>query len=291
MVSNQDHQQRVNSHFDSASSYWAEIYTARSVEGAIYQHRKALVLRWIDELGLPQGSKVLEVGCGAGLMTIELARRGYVVDGVDSSEAMVERALQNAARSDVEDRINVFRGDVRSLPFEENSFNLVLAIGVIPWLDSPGVAVSEMARVARPGGYAILTSDNRARLNYLIDPKCNPTLGPLRQFLKRVLEDTGLREPHSDSLRANLHTTSYIDRIIYQNHLEKIKAATVGFGPFSFLGRTLLSEAAGIRLHSRLQALADRGVAGIRSTGSQYLILARKPLETPAAEDGSLPVT
>lgn len=279
VVSHQDHQQRVNSHFDSEASYWAEIYTARSVEGAIYQHRKALVLRWIGELALPQGARVLEVGCGAGLMTIELVRRGYVVDGVDSSEAMVERALQNAARSDAGDQINIFRGDVRSLPFEEGSFSLVLAIGVIPWLDSPDAAVREMAHLTRPGGYVILTSDNRARLNYLIDPKCNPSLAPLRRFLKRVLEGAGLRKSRPESVRANLHTISYIDQIVHQNHLEKMKAATVGFGPFSFIGHTLLSEPAGIKLHSRLQALADRGVAGIRSTGSQYLVLAQKPLK------------
>jgi hypothetical protein len=50
----------------------------------------------------------------------------------------------------------------------------------------------------------------------------------------------------------------------------------LGFGPFSFLGRTLLPDPLGIRLHHRLQALADRGVAGLRSTGSQYVVLARK---------------
>jgi hypothetical protein len=72
-----------------------------------------------------------------------------------------------------------------------------------------------------------------------------------------------------------MHTTSYFDRVFSQNRLEIEKAFTLGFGPFSFLGRTLLPESLAIRLHCRLQALADRGVAGLRSTGSQYLVLAR----------------
>ncbi len=188
---------------------------------------------------------------------------------------MVERARRNASGSDAGNRAKVFRGDAHSLPFEDNLFSLVLAIGVIPWIESPSTAVHEMARVVKLGGYALLTSDNRARLNHLLDPRWNPAFGPLRRLLKHVLERTGLREPRS-CVPSHFHTTSYIDRVIFQNRLEKVKAVTLGFGPFSFLGRTLLPNSLGIGLHRRLQTLADRGVAGIRSTGSQYLVLARK---------------
>jgi len=246
------------------------------VKGVIYQHRKAAVLEWIDELALPPGSRILEVGCGAGLTTIELARRGYIVDGIDSSETMVEHTLHAAIESGARDWVKVVRGDAHSLPFEDSTFSLVLAVGVIPWIESPDTAVREMARVVRPGGYVLLTSDNRARLNHLLDPRWNPALGPLRRLLKRVLERTGLRNSRS-FVPSHFHSTSYIDRVIYENRLEKLKAVTLGFGPFSFLGRTLLPYSDGIRLHHRLQALADRGVPGLRSTGSQYLVLARKP--------------
>ena len=270
-----DHQKQVDSYFDSVSSYWAEIYNARSVEGVIYQDRKALVLQWVDELELPEDARILEVGCGAGLTTIELARRGYVVDGIDSSEAMVERARHNALESGIGDRVKVFRGDAYSLQFENDVFSLVLAIGVIPWLESPGTAVHEMSRVTKPGGHVILTSDNRARLHHLLDPRGNPVLGPLRRSLKGILERKGLRKTPS-SVPSHYYSNSYVDRLIFRNHLEKVKGVTLGFGPFSFLGRTLLPNSAGIELHHRLQALAHRGVAVIRSTGSQYLILARK---------------
>jgi hypothetical protein len=50
----------------------------------------------------------------------------------------------------------------------------------------------------------------------------------------------------------------------------------VGFGPFSFWSREPLSDVAAIRLHERLQALADRGVPVLRSTGWQYVLSARK---------------
>ncbi len=275
MRDRRDHQEQLDSYFDSRSAYWAEIYNARSVEGAIYQHRKAVVLRWIDGLALPRGSKILEVGCGAGLTVVELAHRGYAVEGLDSSEAMVENALRRASEAGVGDRVRVFRGDAHSLAFEDGRFSLVLAIGVIPWIESPATAVAEMARVVKPGGCVVLTSDNLARLNHLLDPRWNPALGPLRRFLKRALERAGLRKPRS-FVPSRFHSASYVDRIISESGLEKTKALTLGFGPFSFLGRTLLPDSLGIRLNYLLQALADRGVPGIRSTGSQHLVLARK---------------
>ncbi len=275
-MSYRDYQERVDSYFDSRSSDWEEIYNTRSVQGVIHQTRMAMVLEWIDDLALPKRSRILEVGCGVGLTTIELARRGYVVDGIDSSEVMVERARRNASGSDVGDRVKVFRGDANSLPFADDTFTLVLAMGVIPWLESPDTAVREMARIVKPGGYVIMNSDNLLRLNYLIDPLRNPALAPLRSLLKRTLEKARLRKPRADAGLVHMHTTSYMDRVFSQNQLEVEKAMMLGFGPFSFLGRTLLPDSLGIRLHHRLQALADRGVAGLRSTGSQYVVLARK---------------
>lgn len=276
-LSNKDYQKRVDEYFDVRSSDWAEIYSARTVQGMIYQQRMRTVLKWIDDLALPRGSRVLEIGSGAGLTTIELASRGYVVDAIDSSEAMVERTLLSVTGSDVGSQVKVFRGDAEALPFEDNQFALVLALGVIPWLESPDTAIREMTRVAKPGGYVILTSDNYMRLNHFADPRRSPVLAPLRRFLKRALERARLRKPRTGPALVHMHTTSYIDRIFSQNQLKIEKSRTLGFGPFSFLGHRLLPDSIGIRVHLWLQTLADRGVTGLRSTGSQYMVLARNP--------------
>src|SRR5437773_1141181 len=64
--------------------------------------------------------------------------------------------------------------------------------------------------------------------------------------------------------------------------LEKIAGRTVGFGPFSVLGWKVLSDSSGVRVHRRLQQLADRGVPILRSMGTQYIVLARKGVATSA---------
>src|SRR2546429_6673175 len=61
--------------------------------------------------------------------------------------------------------------------------------------------------------------------------------------------------------------------------------STVGFGPFSFLGWKFLSDSSGVRVHRRLQQLADRGVPILRSMGTQYIVLARKGVATSRSEE------
>src|SRR5689334_18584214 len=91
--------QRVLEHFNAAAGGWDEIYRDNSVRGAVIKVRHTLALKWVRELQLPADARVLEIGCGAGFLSISLAELGYVVDALDASEQMVELARTHAARS------------------------------------------------------------------------------------------------------------------------------------------------------------------------------------------------
>src|SRR5262245_40574203 len=79
------HQQLVNERFHDRALRWGEVYQCEDLFSVILQHRQARALSWIDALGLPAGSPVLEIGPGAGFMTVELARRGYSVQAADTT--------------------------------------------------------------------------------------------------------------------------------------------------------------------------------------------------------------
>jgi 2-polyprenyl-3-methyl-5-hydroxy-6-metoxy-1,4-benzoquinol methylase len=269
-------QQKVNAYFQSQSSYWKEIYTSNDVYAEIHRNRYARVLEWIDGLGLAPSSKVLEIGCGAGYMAIALAQRGFQVHAIDSAEAMVEQACQHAVEAGVADRLSMDIGDVHSLSFEDESFDLVLAIGVIPWLERAEPAMQEMARLTRPDGHVILTADNRARLTNYLDPWQLPALRPLKRHVKILLERTKLRYRSPDDIDSALHNCRFVDEAMAHFELFKVRSMTLGFGPFAFFRRSILPEKLGIALHYRLQSLAERNVPVFRSTGAQYIVLARK---------------
>ena len=79
-----DAQVRINSHFRTTASDWDEVYRSCTVFGAIHQHRLTAVLSLVDQLRLAEGSRVLDIGYGAGLVTTALAQRRYAVDAGDS---------------------------------------------------------------------------------------------------------------------------------------------------------------------------------------------------------------
>lgn len=270
----------VNAYFHSHAAFWRDVYASGGVQAEIYQARHATTLAWIDSLSLAPGARVLEIGCGAGHLAVALAQRGLCVHAIDSATAMVDLTRQHAAESGVTETLRVETGDTSSLRFADESFDLVLAIGVIPWLQWPELAVQEMARVVRSGGYVILTADNWARLTHLLDPGfwLMPVISPLKQRIRDTVERIEVRRWPPDEISATFHRHGTIDRMLSRRGLVKVRGITIGFGPFRFLGRPVIPESWGIPLHYQLQRLADRDMPIMRSTGAQYLVLAMRPI-------------
>jgi len=269
-----EQQERTDAHFAATSAYWKKIYEFGDVDAAIYRDRRSAVLAVAQKLALSTEWPVLEIGCGAGLTSVALAQAGYTVQAVDTVDAMIKLTCQHAEDAGVSGRVITSIRDVHELNFPDNTFSLILEIGVAPWLHSLDKAAREVARVLRPGGYLITTADNYWRLNHWLDPRYFPPLGPFRKRIRSVLERLALCKPSGASAR--LHSIREFDASLAAVGLEKIEGRTVGFGPFSFLGQKLLPDSSGIRLHHWLQNHADRGVPVVRSSGTHYIVLARK---------------
>jgi ubiquinone/menaquinone biosynthesis C-methylase UbiE len=263
--------------FDRGATYWDELYDASDFEAtAYYRSRLQRTLAWVDALALPSGARVLEIGFGAGRGTLALAERGLVVTGVDTSERMLEIATRAATSAGLTDRISLSLGDAHSLGFADRSFDLVLALGVIPWLDRPARGVREMARVTEPGGHVIASANNRRQLNRVLDPRLNPGTERAKQIALRAAHRLG-HEPWTPAVAPRHDSRRRFECWIRDAGLHPRRVATLGFGRFSLLGRPLLSRPASIRLHHRLQARADAGFAVLSSSGAQVLVLSQKP--------------
>jgi ubiquinone/menaquinone biosynthesis C-methylase UbiE len=268
-------QQYVTDFFESTAAYWRSIYSDDRLVPTIYQDRHTTALRWVQNLDLRPNARILEVGCGAGLLTVALARNGYMVDALDSTDAMLQMTQNRAAHQCLQHRVQTHAGDVHALPFPDHTFDLVIALGVIPWLHSEQLALREMRRVLNGGGYLLVTADNNARLDRLLDPLSSPLLAPLRLAAKYCLRLCRLWSPPS-GFQAKRHYPSEIDRSIDACGFGHVKSCTVGFGPFTFLGKSVFTDAAGVRLHRLLQTFASRrGSSLLRWTGSHYLVLAK----------------
>ncbi|WNS73941.1 class I SAM-dependent methyltransferase [Bacillus sp. DTU_2020_1000418_1_SI_GHA_SEK_038] len=101
---------------------------------------------------VPSGSTVCDLGCGDGFGSLKLAEAGYIVTGIDVSEEMIEKAKEINQNN----RSQFIKGDISSVPFDEDSFDAVMAINSFEWTEDPLKALIEAQRIVKPGGYACI---------------------------------------------------------------------------------------------------------------------------------------
>jgi 2-polyprenyl-6-hydroxyphenyl methylase / 3-demethylubiquinone-9 3-methyltransferase len=107
------------------------------------------------------GKRVLDMGCGAGLLTEPLARLGGQVTGVDAAPENIAAAKAHAAESDLS--IDYRAGDLSAVA--EESFDLVISLEVVEHVTDPAAFIAGLAAALAPGGLMILSTPNRTALS------------------------------------------------------------------------------------------------------------------------------
>jgi len=145
-------------------------------EAAIVYDRMARLHPFLDRLFVRKIARLeathgraLDVGCGSGLLSIELSRAvsGLHIVGVDLSPLMLDLARRNA-RAAGADGIEFVQADAKALPFEDGTFDLVFSQHTLHHIPEPRVLLAEMERVAKVGGYVCLRDLRRPRWRAMI---------------------------------------------------------------------------------------------------------------------------
>lgn len=114
--------------------------------------------------GALRGLRVLEVGCGGGLICEDLARRGAQMVGMDPSEQALQTAREHAEQSGLAAHITYEQGYAETLPYASNSFQLIVCLDVLEHVSSLSKTLQEIARVLAPGGVFVFDTINRTLL-------------------------------------------------------------------------------------------------------------------------------
>jgi len=111
---------------------------------------------FIERLKLTPGTRVLDVACGSGNLSIPAAKRGAKVVGVDIATNLVEQARARAKAEGVEARFD--EGDAEKLPYRDGEFDVVVSMFGVMFAPRPDVAAAELVRVCKSGGTIALAN-------------------------------------------------------------------------------------------------------------------------------------
>lgn len=157
-----------NDYYHDLGKRW---YTAKDDPVALLRAESRPRNRWVCEAigkhfgdAAPSSLPVLDIGCGAGFLSNELARQGFPVTGLDASES----SLAVARQYDTTSTVHYDLGDAYALPYADETFAVVCAMDFLEHVEEPARVVAEAARVLKPGGVFFFHTFNRNLLSYLI---------------------------------------------------------------------------------------------------------------------------
>lgn len=122
--------------------------------GHFAQHLERGAIEFFDRLNIVPGTKLLDIGCGAGQLTIPAARKGINVTALDLAQNLVEQA--NARLQQENLKGVVVQGDAEALLYAENTFDVTLSLIGSMFAPRPELVGSEMIRVCKSGGKVIM---------------------------------------------------------------------------------------------------------------------------------------
>jgi ubiquinone/menaquinone biosynthesis C-methylase UbiE len=198
--------------FSGAKEY-AELYRGNTPVAEFFHER----MMHVDELlkSIP-GGRLLDVGCGPGILLDHLAGRGFELFGVDLSQAMIAEA----ACMTVRDQPRLAVAGIEALPYADATFNVVLVLGVLEYVHKLEVALREIARVSHPNAIVIISMLNRGSIYW------RWRLHIYEKVRQRLFGSAG---QHCFCQELNLYDRSHLDAALMQVGLKVQKTLYYNF--------------------------------------------------------------
>ena len=212
--------------------------------------------------------RVLDIGCGPGLMTEALVERGGEVWGVDLLESVLAWARAEAEKAAWRDRAHYVVGDAQALPFSSATFDTVIAMGVLEYLSDAHRFVSEMRRVLQPGGLLVVAVPSRIAPHHLAQSILDRFVGPPYRGIRRLVTGSVRRSHIPDHPRHPLAPWR-LDRILARARFRKQASA---FSHFCVYPLDRFFPDLARRIDLRCTALEESSLLGW--LGTQYIVAA-----------------
>jgi 2-polyprenyl-6-hydroxyphenyl methylase / 3-demethylubiquinone-9 3-methyltransferase len=153
-----------NDFYDLLGEGW---YSLKNHPIALLRAENRARIPWIDKTiqnHFSKPCKILDIGCGAGMLTNFLSEKGHRVTGIDLSE----KSLSVAEKFDTTNTVEYIHADANQLPFSEEQFDVVCAMDILEHVQTPHQLIRQASRVLKNNGLFFFHTFNKNLLSYLL---------------------------------------------------------------------------------------------------------------------------
>ena len=262
---------RIKEFFDEDSvQYLDQRYPAEPTNNDQFSYlvRRRYVLEMLERAG--KVGRLLDVGCGPAVLTSEVVRRGWRVSAVDLSTGMLATA-RRSTQDLPNGAVRFAAAQATHLPFRDHTFDVVLCIGVVSYIQDVSLLLRGIRRVLRPGGQAIFQISNALGIFELE--------GRLLERVRRVLpaRDGDAHDRFRSQVQLHAHRPVVFDRWCEEAGFTRREFRFYDFRPPLVVTRFApgLSLRAGRRLESLGHSTLATGLA------ANYLVRVVSREDTP----------
>ena len=242
-----DHTAAAEKRFSDSDSAgkWNDMYASDTerLDEANFRKRRDTTVDYVMKV-LPPGGKVLDIGCGAAPVVSELRKRGVECVGIEYAPDMIKHARQRLRSMDLADD-KLMRADCRAVPFADASFDVIVCLGVISYVEDFGQVIGEFHRLLKPGGH-VLASFRNVHSVAIFDP-----VRTAKEVVKMLIGKSQKRGYVIGRTMDHREVT----KAFADHDFEYRDFFGIGFGPIKVLGRRIFSERMSIRISDTIASI------------------------------------
>jgi SAM-dependent methyltransferase len=269
---------RIERYFGDSALEWQDLYSRpQRANDLVLANRRRVAVAKVEQHARP-GARVLDAGCGAGLVAVDLVERGFFVHGVDIAQNMLDLAAQRFAAAGIaRDRYTLARAEVSQAELPSGSFGAIVALGFLEYQEDELAALRRFHELLEPDGVLVASGPAAIKLaNYF----------GLAPRIRERLQGLGVLKPSAPLRGLGLHryTPSRFRELLDGSGFSMLEHHGHGFVEFEGISKRLSYDNE-VALHRTLSLLAR--FLPIDRYGNDLIAVARKAARRPTSSSGN----